>query len=139
MRIKMHLLGTGTALLLSVYAVTAYAGQEIREQRRSMENLLMPEIRYEEPDSDQGYYKAAPEVRIVHKQAGAVTKYELLSADNSKKAGSLELMEGQDEESVYLAGEDFKEGKNILHVWMEKDPAGPDENETDENGEEGNE
>ena len=35
MRIKMHLLGTGTALLLSVYAVTAYAGQEIREQRRS--------------------------------------------------------------------------------------------------------
>ena len=54
MRIKMHLLGTGTALLLSVYAVTAYAGQEIREQRRSMENLLMPEIRYEEPDSDQG-------------------------------------------------------------------------------------
>ena len=138
MKIKMHLLGTGTALLLSVYAVTAYAGQEIREQRRSMENLLMPEIRYEEPDSDQGYYKAAPEVRIVHKQAGAVTKYELLSADNSKKAGSLELMEGQDEESVYLAGEDFKEGKNILHVWMEKDPAGPDENETDENGEEGN-
>ena len=34
MRIKMHLLGTGTAVLLSVYAVTAYAGQGIREQRR---------------------------------------------------------------------------------------------------------
>ncbi len=137
MRIKMHLLGTGTALLLSVYAVTAYAGQEIREQRRSMENLLMPEIRYEE-DGDQGYYKTAPEVRIIHKQAGAVTKYEFLSADNSKKAGSLELMEGQDEESVYLAGEVFKEGENVLRVWMEKEPAGSDKNETDENGEEGN-
>ena len=133
MRIKMHLLGTGTAVLLSVYAVTAYAGQEIREQRRSMEDLHMPEILYEEADGNQGYYKAAPEVRIIHKQADAVTKYEFLSADNSKKTGSLELMEGQDQESVYLGKEDFKDGRNVLRVWMEKDLSGPDEN-----GEEGN-
>ena len=133
MRIKMHLLGTGTAVLLSVYAVTAYAGQEIREQRRLMEDLLMPEILYEEADGNQGYYKAAPEVRIIHKQTDAVTKYEFLSADNSKKMGSLELMEGQDQESVYLGKEDFKDGRNVLRVWMEKDFTGPDEN-----GEEGN-
>jgi len=133
MRIKMHLLGTGTAVLLSVYAVTAYAGQEIREQRRSMEDLLMPEILYEEADGNQGYYKAAPEVRIIHKQADAVTKYEFLSADNSKKTGSLELMDGQGQESIYLGKEDFKDGRNVLRVWMEKDLTGPDEN-----GEEGN-
>ena len=46
MKIKMHLLGTGIAVLLSVYAVTAYAGQGIRQHRRSAE-LIMPEIRYD--------------------------------------------------------------------------------------------
>lgn len=129
MRIKMHLLGTGIAALFSVYAVTAYASQEIRQHRRSAE-VIMPEVRYDETDKSQGYYKTAPEVRIIHKQAGAVTKYEFLAADNRKQEGSLELMEGQPEESVYLAGDLFKDGENILRVWMEI-------TEPDENGPEG--
>lgn len=136
MRIKMHLLGTGIAVLFSVYAVTAYADQEVREHRRSA-GVLMPEIRYDETDKSQGYYKTAPEIRIIHKQAGAVTKYEFLAADNTKQEGSLELMEGQPEESVYLAGDLFKDGENILRVWMEMTE--PDENGSEEGKPEGSE
>ena len=116
MRIKMHLLGTGTAVLLSVYAVTAYAGQGIREQKSKGEDLTMPEIRYEEPEGGRDYYKSVPEIRIVHRQTGAVTKYEFLSADHAKKTGSLELMDGQDEESVYLPEDIFEDGENVLHI-----------------------
>ncbi|MFG6366161.1 hypothetical protein [Schaedlerella sp.] len=139
MRIKMHLLGTGTAVLLSVYAVTAYAGQGIREQKSKGEDLTMPEIRYEEPEGGRDYYKSVPEIRIVHRQTGAVTKYEFLSADHAKKTGSLELMDGQDEESVYLPEDIFEDGENVLHVWMEKYPNEPNEGEIGEDGTEGTE
>ena len=94
MKIKMHLLGTGIAVLFSVYAVTAYAGQGIRQHRRSAE-LIMPEIRYDEPDGSQGYYKAGPEIRIIHKQPGAVTRYEFAAADNTRQEGMLELKIGR--------------------------------------------
>ena len=138
MKIKMHLLGTGIAVLFSVYAVTAYAGQGIRQHRRSAE-LIMPEIRYDEPDGSQGYYKAGPEIRIIHKQPGAVTRYEFAAADNTRQEGMLELMEGQPEESVYLAGDLFKDGENTLRVWMEQVSTEPDQDGPEGSGTEGNE
>lgn len=136
MKIKMHLLGASIAVLLSIYAVTAYAGQEIREHKKSKEDMIEPEIRCPKADGSQGYYRTRPDISIFHREAGAVTKYEFLSADNTKKTGSLELMEGQEEESVYLAEDNFKEGENILRVWMEKIL---EENESERNGIEENE
>lgn len=130
MKIKMHLLGTSIAVLLSVYAVTVYAGQEIKEHIGTGEaDIIEPEIRYPEADGNQGYYKTCPDIYIFHRQADAVTRFEFLASDNTKKAGSLELMEGQTEECVYLEADNFKDGENILHVWMEKNPAKIDESE----------
>lgn len=137
MKIKMHLPGISIALLLSVYAVTVYAGQNANVRKEAEQSIIKPEIRYPEADGSQGYYKTHPDIYIFHRQAGAVTKYEFLSADNTKKTGSLELMEGQTEESVYLGEENFKEGENILHVWMEKEPLKPEENGNDGSGENG--
>lgn len=130
MKIKMHLLGTSIAVLLSVYAVTVYAGQEIKEHIGTGEaDIIEPEIRYPEADGNQGYYKTCPDIYIFHRQADAVTRFEFLASDNTKKAGSLELMDGQTEECVYLEADNFKDGENILHVWMEKNPAKIDESE----------
>lgn len=128
MKIKIHLLGTSIAVLLSVYAVTAYAGQGIRIYTEEAD-VVKPEIRYPKPDGNQDYYQTNPHVYIYHRQCGAVTKYEFLGADNTKKTGSLELMEGQMEECFYLAEENFKDGENILRVWMERIPRKPGENE----------
>ncbi len=129
MKIKMHLLGISITVLLSVYAVTAYAGQELKEHRGTEADITEPEIRYPNPDGNQGYYKTCPDIYIFHRQTDAVTRYEFLASDNTKKTGSLELMEGQSEESVYLDAENFKEGENILRVWMEIKPVKPDEGE----------
>lgn len=137
MKIKMHLPGISIALLLSVYAVTVYAGQNANVRKEAEQNIIKPEIRYPEADGSQGYYKTHPDIYIFHRQAGAVTKYEFLSADNTKKTGSLELMEGQTEESVYLGKEVFKEGENVLRVWMEKEPLQPEESKDDGSGENG--
>ena len=142
MKKKVRLLGINIAVLLSVYAVTAYAGHGIREQKESGENMTIPEIQYPAADGNQGYYKTRPELSIFHRQADAVTKYEFLSADFTKKTGSLELMEGQTEESVYLS-EYFREGENILRVWMETKPPKPgedtsEEENTGDNKQEGN-
>lgn len=147
MKKKMRLLGISIVILLSAYAVTAYAGHGIREPKESGAGMINPEIRYPQADGSQGYYKTRPDLYIFHRQADAVTKYEFLSADHTKKTGSLELMEGQTEESVYLS-EYFKEGENILRVWMETKPTKPgadsseeedmEKDDTEEDKQEGN-
>lgn len=131
MKIRMCLLGISTVVLLAVYAATAYAGQNANVRKGPEQTIIKPEIRYPEADGSHGYYKTHPDLYIFHRQAGAVTKYEFLAADNTKKTGTLELMEGQAEESVYLGEENFKEGENILRVWMEQN--GTIENESEEN------
>ncbi len=137
MKIRIRLLGISAAVLLAVCAATAYAGENANMRQEPEQNIIKPEIRYPEADGSHGYYKTRPDLYIFHRQAGAVTKYEFLAADNTKKTGTLELMEGQTEESVYLGEENFKEGENILRVWMEKN--GTIENESEKKGLEENE
>lgn len=83
------------------------------------ESMLMPEIQYPENDGKNGYYKSYPDIQIIHREAEAVTKYELITADGSKKQGSL-LLENGTEEIIFLPGDCLKDGENILRVSMER-------------------
>ncbi|MCI9441827.1 MAG: hypothetical protein HFH15_11475 [Ruminococcus sp.] len=86
---------------------------------KPIESMLMPEILYPENDGKNGYYKSYPDIQIIHREAEAVTKYELITADGSKKQGSLVLEDGT-EETIFLSGDFFKEGENVLWVSMER-------------------
>lgn len=86
---------------------------------KPIESMLMPEIQYPENDGKNGYYKSYPDIQIIHREAEAVTKYELIAADGSKKQGSL-LLENETEEAVFLSGDCLKDGENILRVSMER-------------------
>lgn len=97
---------------------------------KPVEEMLMPEIEYPEPDGKNGYYKSCPDIRIIHRESGAVTGYELTAADGSKKQGSLELEEGGTETAINLPEECFHDGENILRVWMErKETDAPDKDD----------
>lgn len=178
MKKKIQLLGTSTAVLLLICAITVQAGQEAgkydaavktgfgtqkeqddadtqiendrgkddendsSEQEKDesekeplpeegedtepeqppvkpIESMLMPEIQYPENDGKNGYYRFYPDIQIIHREAEAITKYELIAADGSKKQGNL-LLENETEEAAFLPGGCLKDGENILRVSMER-------------------
>lgn len=102
---------------------------------KPIEDMLMPEIQYPDADGKNGYYKSRPNIRIIHREAEAVTKYEFIAADGSRKQGSLEL-ENEAEKTIDLQGDCLKEGENILIVSMERKEitVSEDEDVSKENG-----
>ena len=98
------------------------AKAEQKKTARSEEDIedavTEPEVLYPEPDGTNGYYITCPEIEIVHKEKGWVTRYELSMPDGAKKDEMLQLTDTQEEMSEVLS-EMLEEGENILHVWME--------------------
>lgn len=110
-------------------------GETQKPAIKPAEEMLMPEIQYPETDGKNGYYKSCPDIRIIHRESGAVTRYELTAANGSKKQGVLELEEGKTEAAINLPGECFHDGENVLRVWMERKETGaPDKDDAPEKG-----
>lgn len=101
------------------------------ENMEEEDMVTAPEVLYPEPDGKDGYYINCPEIKIVHKEKGWVTEYELLLPDGNKKAGILETADMQEEVFIVLS-EMLEEGENILKVWMEETTG--EEEKMEENG-----
>lgn len=106
-----------------------------RSEDDTEDAVTEPEVLYPEPDGTNGYYITCPEIKIVHKEKGWVTRYELSMPDGAKKDGMLQLTDTQEEVSEVLS-EMLEEGENILHVWMEAVTEEQEETEERENSEE---
>lgn len=107
-------------------------------EEKPADQMYLPEILFEEADGKNGYYLSRPEVQIIHREPDAITKYELRTEDDACKSGSLELAEEEEEEtSLILSGDYFKNGDNILHVWMERTQKTENEGDLPESPEEG--
>lgn len=83
-----------------------------------------PVIRYEmelpEPGGENGYYVEKPEVLIRHVSKRGVTKYIFTDSDGNSAEGVL----SEEGSEARIEREQFREGSNNLHVWMEEEDGG---------------
>lgn len=73
------------------------------------------QIIYSEPDGANGYYKAAPVVRIKHMDEKFITRYQLDCPGGKKLVGRLE----GEVKSEEISPEVFTEGRHKLNAWLE--------------------
>lgn len=71
------------------------------------------ELLISEPDGNQGYYLKCPQIKIVHKREGMITKYKLSAGEEVLAEGQLTVC---DEEAEI---KEMREGGNFLSVWTE--------------------
>lgn len=128
-------------LLFLIFSRVLMTFAEEEENQTDDRTLLQPRIYCAEPDGENGWYLSAPDIRIIHKEPEAVTKFRILLPSGKTEEGELRIekqedlseeqsdkaeedlpkedQEQQELSAVYeIPGEVFEEGKNILEVWM---------------------
>ena len=76
------------------------------------EEWQLPEIEVTGPEGANDYYRTAPEIRINHQLEGFLVHYRFTN-------GQGERVEGIVSEGNYTLKDEFKQGENVLEVWVE--------------------
>lgn len=102
-------------LFCAAGAVTLAAAGDKQEA----EPYKCPQICAPNPDGENGWFAASPEIRIVHTEDRTDTVYILESASGERKEGILHLEEGMEQAEYSVPVEFWTEGKNTVRVRME--------------------
>lgn len=81
--------------LLVPRALMAFAEEE--EENQTDDRQLIPtRISYTEPDGKNGWYLTAPDIKIIHKEPEAVTKFRILLPSGKAEEGELRIEKQED-------------------------------------------
>lgn len=113
----------GQLLALAFLLAAIYGQQKIFAKEEPAERPLPYEVAFEEPDGWDGCYTVRPQVTITHPGPAGETVYVLEHDGGAGAQGRICEAGGQ----AVIGQEQFAEGVNRLHVWMEYTPPAEDE------------
>lgn len=91
--------------------------KEPEEQPKPVEPLQKFTLEETKPDGKNGYYLSSPSVKIIHRDSRGSTRYQFTDGEGEQKDGTVTGQSGE----VSILPELFRDGINILDIWMTDD------------------